>query len=163
MTSHRVAAWLCRSFTVLALAGAAVSCAPPQQPSPVDAGAATTPEAVPEPLNGLGQLQVFVTGQMTDGRNIKLRGLIRNPYTDPVEGVRLIFRMLSAPDVHARELDRFQKVLGDRLDTGGQAAFSFDVQTMYAGASGAGFLIQAFAVKRAGQDLPLPPDWKGAP
>lgn len=39
----------------------------------------------------LGQVQLFVTDQTTDGRNMKLRGLLRNPYPEDVEGVRVLF------------------------------------------------------------------------
>jgi len=107
-----------------------------------------------------GQLQVFITGQMTDGRNIHLRGLIRNPYLEPIEGVRVLLQVLSAPSMQGRELDRIQKVLDVHLESGERTALRLDIQTMYAGASGSGFRLQAFAITRGGQALPPPPDWK---
>jgi hypothetical protein len=112
------------------------------------------------PLAALGQLQVFVTSQVTDGRNIKLRGLIRNPYPETVDGVRVIMRILSEPGPSARELDRTQKVFDERVPGGEKTVLSLDVQTMYAGISGGGFQLLAFAIKRGDQVLPLPPDWK---
>lgn len=164
MTDQSFAARLRSSMMILALVGTACSCGPPQQPPRVDVEGTAAPPAVQLPemlLSELGQLQVFITGQTTDGRNIKLRGLIRNPYSDPVEGVRVIFRMLTAPSADARELDRVQKVLEEQLASGEQTALRLDVQTMYAGQSGmSGFSLQAFAIKRGGQVLPPPPGWK---
>jgi hypothetical protein len=113
------------------------------------------------PLAALGQLPVFLTDQTSDGRNIKLRGLVGNPYPDSINGVRVIFRMLAAPDEAARELDRFQKVMEVQLGPGARTPISWDIQTMYAGLAGrSGFTLQAFAIRRGDQMLPLPPDWK---
>jgi hypothetical protein len=108
-----------------------------------------------------GQLQVFTTSQTTDGRNIKLRGLVRNPYPEATQGVRLIYRVLTRPGPDGKELDRFQKVLDSKLSSGAQTPLSWDLQTMYAGQSGTwGFNLQAFAIQRGDRALPLPPDWK---
>ena len=137
------------------------SCAVPSRPQP-------SPQVTDElhkidpsqiPLSEFGQLPVFITSQMTDGRNLHLRGLVGNPYPETVEGVRVVLRMLSEPGEGARELDRVQKVLEDQLATGQQTALRLDVQTMYA-MQGGGFRLQAFAIKRGGQDLPPPPDWR---
>ena len=109
----------------------------------------------------LGQLQVFITDQMTDGRNLKLRGRVRNPYPDPVDGVRIICHILSEPGPNARELDRFETQTEDHLEPGAQAPLRFDVQTMYAGASWSGFRLEAFAVKRGNESMPVPAGWRG--
>jgi hypothetical protein len=134
------------------------ACGPPAaQPSP----AAALPAEADIPLREFGQLQVFITGQTTDGRNIKLRGLIRNPYADTVEGARLVFRMFTNPGPEATELDRAEKVIDTKLGSGEQTPLRWDLQSMYAGQSGVwGFAVQAFAITRNGQALPLPPDWK---
>jgi len=122
------------------------------------------PAVPPMPRNALlaalGQLPVFITDQTTDGRNIKLRGLVANPFPDPVDGVRVVFRMLAAPDDAARELDRFQKIMHVQLAAGARAPMSWDIQTMYAGVGGSRFTLEAFAIKCGDQVLPLPPDWK---
>jgi hypothetical protein len=133
-------------------------CGPPsEKPSP----AAALPAEADIPLREFGQLQVFVTGQTSDGRNIKLRGLIRNPYADTVEGARLVFRMFTRVGPDATELDRMQKVIETRLGSGEQTALRWDLQSMYAGQSGvSGFTVQAFAITRGGEELPAPPDWK---
>jgi hypothetical protein len=146
-------------MAILALVGTTSACSPPPQAPP---GTEAGPEAAAVPLlSGLGELQVFTTGLLTDGRNVKLRGLIRNPYPETVEGVRLIFRMLAGPPEDARVLDRFQRVMEERLASGAQTALRFDAQTMYAGQGGLWwFDVQAFAIKRGNQLLPVPPDWK---
>jgi hypothetical protein len=156
--------WARRTCLVEAilLSVALIGCGPPPQPR-------RTPESAPDPamaaaLNAAaesGQLQIFMTDQTSDGRTIKLRGLIRNPYPDTVEGVRVVFRIRSTPDPGSRELDRMQKILNTSIKSREQTALRWDVQTMYAGQGGmSGFSLQAFAIKRGGQELPLPPDWK---
>ena len=107
-----------------------------------------------------GVLQVFVTDQLTDGRNIKIRGLIRNPYNETVEGVRLVLRILTIPGPEGRELDRFQRVLDTRIGPDEQTALRVDAQTMYAGQSGFGFTLLAFGIRRGGHELPMPPQWR---
>lgn len=138
------------------------SCQTLQSPPP---GPAEAPPAVglEPPLSELGQLQVFVTDQTTDGRNIHLRGSIRNPYPDPVDGVRVMFLMVTTPDPgqEPRELDRAQKVLSVRLASGERTILRLDLQSMYAGQAGrTRFALVAFAIKRGDQELPPPPDWK---
>jgi hypothetical protein len=69
--------------------------------------------------------------------------------------------MLASPEDGARVLDRFQRLLDDRLASGEQTALRFDVQTMYAGMGGMGrFELAAFAITRGGQPVPPPLDWK---
>ncbi len=134
-----------------------LSCGPPR---PATSNLPPLPDPREIPLAEFGQLQIFSTGLMTDGRNIKVRGLIRNPYPEPIEGIRVVFLMMASPEENARVLDRFQQVLDERLPSGAQTTLRFDVQTMYAGIGGMNrFELQAFAIKRAGRDLPLPPGW----
>jgi hypothetical protein len=138
-----------------------VSCAPPTAapPTPPEAAAASPDlPAVDPALAERGVLQIFVTDQLTDGRNLKIRGRIRNPYDQPVDGVRLVLRILSMPGPQGHELDRFQQVLEERVEGGAQIPLRLDVQTMY-GTFG-GLTLQAFAIRRGGQTLPLPPEWK---
>ena len=138
----------------------ALSCGPPT------AAPRTTPEVAASPdlpavdpvLAERGVLQVFVTDQLTDGRNLKIRGRIRNPYDQPVDGVRLVLRILSMPGPQGHELDRFQQVLEERFGGGEQIPLRLDVKTMYG--SFGGFVLQAFAIRRGGQTLPLPAEWK---
>lgn len=146
---------------VIVLLAAVPSCSTLQPPQlgtdAADQLAKIDPSQIP--LAEFGQLPVFITSQSTDGRNIHLRGLVSNPYPDPVEGVRLVFRILSTPSADARELDRFQHLMDDRIPPGGRAALRWDLQTMYAGQGGmSGFDLQAFAIRRGGKELPPPPD-----
>ena len=138
----------------------ALSCGPPAA-SPRTAPAAAPSGDLPT-IDALlaehGVLQVFVTDQLTDGRNLKIRGRIRNPYDQPVDGVRLVLRILSMPGPQGHELDRFQQVLDERFEGGAQIPLRLDVQTMYG--SFGGFVLQAFAIRRGGQSLPLPAEWK---
>ncbi|GBD27804.1 hypothetical protein HRbin30_03160 [bacterium HR30] len=53
------------------------------------------------------RLSVIATDQMSDGRRLALRAVVRNDGAEPVQGVRLVLRLLAAPDANARELERF--------------------------------------------------------
>lgn len=144
----------------LALSLLIVSCDPPNVgPRAVEEAVAAHDLPAPDALQSqFGVLQIFVTSQLTDGRNLKIRGRIRNPYTEPVDGVRLVLRILTVPSPEGRQLDRFQQVLDEHLAGGEQTPLRLDVQTMYGGQGG--FIVQAFAIRRNGQPLPAPPDWK---
>lgn len=146
---------------VFTFALGAAACGPPQ-PRPLDSAPPASASAVVDPaLAEYGVLQVFVTDQLTDGRNIKIRGLIRNPYDEAVEGVRLVLRILTIPGPEGRELDRFQRVLDTRIGPGEQTALRFDAQTMYAGQGGfTGFTLLAFGIRRGAHELPMPPQWR---
>jgi len=145
-----------------ALGAMSWSCETAQPPPPPDADLGPpSVEALAAPHNEFGQLQIFITDQTSAGRTIMLRGLIRNPYPETVEGVRLVFRFLSTQSLDAKVLDQFQREYDTRLAGGAQTALRWDIQTMYAGAAPAGFTLQAFAIKRGGQELPPPPGWKG--
>ena len=134
---------------------------PPPHPAPTPSQPPPLPDAKAMPDGDLGLLPVFVTEQTSDGRVIHLRGLVGNPYPEPVEGVRVIVRILPAPRGDAEEVDRFQKEYRTRIGSGDRAALRLDVRTPYAAAEGTGgIFVQAFAIKRGGQFLPMPPDWR---
>jgi len=147
----------CRSIAIALISLPLVSCAPPL-PSKPDANA-VNPHATISPLGReLGELEIFVTDQVTDGRNLMLRGTIRNPYPEATEGVRVVFIIVSES---GRELDRAQRELGVKLAPGARTALRLDLQSMYFGQSGGSrFTIVAFAKARGGQPLDPPPDWK---
>ncbi len=156
--THMMQAAPVRVSLILSFSLALVSCAPPHSAAPPQSA---IPDVRDVPLAEFGQLQIFSPGLMTDGRNIKVRGRVRNPYPEPIEGIRVVFLMMASPENGARVLDRFQEVLHDRLAYDEQAPLRFDVQTMYAGMGGMNrFELLAFAIKRGGQYLPLPPGWK---
>lgn len=107
----------------------------------------------------LGALPVFITDQTTDGRLAKIRGKVLNPYHDSIEGVRMIYRdVASGSDL--RVLNQFQKVIEQPIDAGNSRLFRWDIESMYMGSAGARFHIMAFAIKRKGQTMPLPPGWR---
>lgn len=106
------------------------------------------------------RLSVIATDQLTDGRRLALRAVVRNDGTEPVQGVRLVLRLLAAPAANARELDRFYKTMEQRIAPGARAVVRWDVYTVYAGEVGpTGFILEAYAVRRGNQTFPPPPGW----
>ena len=127
--------------------------------TPAEPPALPSPAGVPQA--DLGLLPVFVTEQTRDGRLIQVRGLVGNPYHEPVEGIRVIVRILLAPRADAEEVDRFQKEYRTRIASGDRAALRLDIRTPYARAEGTGgIFLQAFAIRRGNEYLPIPPDWR---
>jgi hypothetical protein len=94
-----------------------------------------------------GQLQVFLTEQTTDGRFVKLRGLVRNPYPEQVTGVRLVARILRTPGVDANPFDTLQRSWDVTIPAGQRVPLRWDLETMYGGAAviPGGLVVEAFA------------------
>lgn len=148
-------AWL------LPLAGCLVllaSCATPAAP-PGGQAAKADPSDVQREMAEFGMLDIFITDQLTDGRNLKLRGRITNPYSEPIEGIRLIYLDVSV-GTPQRVLDHALKIIDTTVEAKASATLRWDIQTMYAGADGARFSLMAFAIKRGGASLPWPPGWE---
>lgn len=123
------------------------------------------PPSLPPPSSvphaDLGLLPVFITEQRSDGRMIQLRGLVGNPYPEPIDGVRVIVRILLAPRAESEEVDRYQKEYRTRIASGERAALRLDIRTPYARSEGTGgIFLQAFAIRRGDEYLPVPPDWR---
>src|SRR5262245_16174266 len=138
--------------------------------APATTPGAATPAPALEPASflpavdalqtGRGQLQVFTNGFVTDGRRIRVRGAIRNPYPEPVDGVRLVFLLLSRAGADAEVLETMQRVLDERVESGHTLSLHWDAESSYAGATGASFLLEAFAATRAGAPVAPPPGWR---
>ncbi len=141
---------------VIALAlGSGWSCAP----IPPGAAGAIAPTEITSGGRELGVLPIFVTDQTTDGRNVKLRGKIRNPYPEAIQGVRLMYLDI-APGNPRRVLDTALRITDVDVGPGQETPLRWDIQTMYAGSAGARFELGAFAISRGGKALPLPPGWE---
>lgn len=155
MTRKLITWWpLVNVLAAIAAAGD-LSCGPP----PAGTVGAYRPGEISAQAREVGVLPVFITDQMTDGRNVKLRGKIRNPYPESILGVRLVYLDL-APGTPERVLDHALRIIDLELGAGQDAPLRWDIQTMYAGSPGARFTLMAFAIRRGGKDLPLPPGWE---
>lgn len=139
---------------VAAIVAGGLSCAPP-----AGTAGAYRPAEISAQAREFGVLPIFITDQMTDGRNIKLRGKIRNPYPESISGVRLVYVDLASGS-QERELGHALRILDLELGSGQETLLRWDVQTMYAGSSGARFNLLAFAIKRGAEELPFPPGWE---
>ena len=155
-----------RSTRRTALAGMIVlgACAtpspPPAPPVPPTRQETAAPTNATLPLAAFGQVQLLSTEIRTDADFIRLRGMMKNPYDEPVEGVRMICRILNDPSPTAVELDRFQRVLDVTLASGAQTSFNLDLQSNHAGTRFGSVRVQAFAIKRGDRTMPLPPEWR---
>jgi len=65
-----------------------------------------------------------------------------------------------APGAEGRVLGHALRILDLEVGSGQETPLRWDIQTMYAGSSAGRFGLMAFAIKRGGQDLPLPPGWE---
>jgi hypothetical protein len=146
------------SATQLLFASACTPAKAPQIPDDVLAEAMATGADAPALMAGeYGELQVFTTDLKTDGRVMKLRGLVRNPYPEPADGIRLLFQIFPAEG--GRQLDQFQRVMDVQIAPAERTALRWDMDSMYA-AGRFRFVLQAFAVKLGEKQIPPPPDWR---
>ena len=108
----------------------------------------------------VGQLQVHVGNVASDGRRIRVRAVVRNPYPERVDGIRLVFRVLTRSEVGAPELERLEHVVDRPVEPATEVAVSWDAESSYAGAAGWGFVLEAYAVDRGGTAVAPPPGWR---
>jgi ankyrin repeat protein len=107
--------------------------------------------------SGSDALRVFTTDLTTDGRYIKIRGRIENPFSETVHGVR--YRVsLYLPD-STRQLDAFIEERNDtEIAPGDSAALRMDVASMYAGGRFT-FYVEAVPMRLGEREIPEPPQW----
>lgn len=106
-----------------------------------------------------GRLEVSTGSLLTDGRNLRVRGTLRNPFPQPVEGVRVVFEIYAGgPAASARPLDTVQEEKAIRIAPGDTAPLRLDVQTMYAADNR--FLVAAFAKRVGDREIAPPPGWR---
>ena len=90
-----------------------------------------------------------------DDQTLVVRGKIRNPYDQPIDGVRLIVR-LSTAGHEPRELVILEREIDVQIEAGEEAAFNRELATSYSKVF-AKISIAAFAVRRGTQTLSVPP------
>jgi ankyrin repeat protein len=107
---------------------------------------------------GSDALRIFTTDLTTDGRNIKIRGRVENPYSETVHGIRYRVALLQRDS--KRVLDTF---LEERDDTeiapGGSVVLRLDIASMYAATEG-NFAVEAVPMRLGNREIPAPPQWK---
>lgn len=108
------------------------------------------------PLGRFGGLQHTLRIASSEGRTLRLRGKVHNPYPNSVAGVRIVVQILAASPPDDRELERHEIEFTEvNLASGAETAVGREIQTMYTTSK---FIrVAAFAMKRDGADLPPPP------
>lgn len=114
------------------------------------------------PLGPYGGLQHSIRVSSSEGRTLRVRGQVYNPYANSVGGVRIVVQILASGEPDARELERHEIEFADiELDGGEDTAVSRNIQTMYT--STKAIRVAVFAIQRGGSTPPPPPtDLKGA-
>lgn len=135
------------SLAILAMAGCSHTAAPK-----VEAG---------KPLSyaDYGQLEIAYAKSVPAGSEDKLSFSVRNPYSQTVEGVRVIFRVTSTRESDGLELARVQKEFDVTVERGNVSPIEIVVPPEVR-QRGAGTFLHAYAIERGGQELPLPPEWR---
>lgn len=103
-------------------------------------------------------LRIFTTSLTTDGRNIKIRGRVENPYSEAVRGIRYRVSLLQRDT--KRVLDTFREERDDtQIQPGESIALRLDIASMYAASEGY-FLVEAMPIRLGERDIPAPPQWR---
>jgi ankyrin repeat protein len=108
--------------------------------------------------SGADALRVFTSSLITDGRNMKIRGRIENPYSETVRGIR--YRVSLIQPGSMRVVDSFKEERDDtEIPPGGSAALRLDIASMYAASEGY-FRVEAVPMTLGSRQIPEPPQWK---
>jgi hypothetical protein len=134
----------------LILSYLAVSCAP------MDPGQTT---AAVDDRFAYGELELLNVTTNATADSITFRGTFRNHFDQPVDGIRVVLRILSDPSPAALELTRAQKVLDTHLEPAAHVAFDISAQANPNSLGNVGLYLNGFAVHRGGEELPIPPIW----
>jgi hypothetical protein len=144
--------------TVVTIAAfASVACST-SAPSP--AADTASPAGVAGRLEEHGELELLNVTATPTVDALTFRGTVRNPYDQPIEGIRLVMQVRSDPTLDAPELARSQRVMDAKLAPGDHVPFEIAVKIVPESLAHPGFLLQAFASSRAGEKLPTPPIWR---
>lgn len=131
------------------------------------AGGCAAAKPAPAPSTGLpleanGQLALVraVTQLSSDGTTLALT--LKNPYLEPVHGVRVVYRVLVSREADAAEVARTQSSFSDTIEPGKEATVSISLPPQ-AGQAGFGTFVHAFAMRRGDRDMTPPPFWRTEP
>jgi hypothetical protein len=123
------------------------------QPPPPPPGRSPSPAAARIPL-----LEVTVGNLVGDGHLMRVRGTVRNPLAQPIQGIRLVLYLLTRPAADSEVLETLQSEMPVTLGPGESTAIRWDVESIYL--SGGGFALRAYPKRRDQQHVPPPPDWR---
>jgi ankyrin repeat protein len=114
-------------------------------------------EQLQREARGADLLRIFTTDVVTDGRNVKIRGRVRNQFPEPVRGLR--YRVSFYARGTNRPLDAF---VDERSDTeippGGEEALRLDIASMY-GAGEFTFVVEALPMRIGEREVRIPAHW----
>jgi len=142
-----------------ALAALLCSCATQEDPR-TEAARSYIREVTGADLPKPTGLQISTTDVTTDGRIAKVRGMVKNNFSETVHGVRYvvtIYEQGSPP----RVVDRWQDQVDTAIDPGQRMAMRLDVDSMYFGSLGlVPFDIDAQPVAVGDKPMPPPEGWR---
>lgn len=138
---------------LVVLGGVAASCTS-HQPAK-DAAAA---KAIPG--QEYGRLEMFNITTSPTIDSMILRGVFRNPYDEPVEGIRVVLRVTETKDPKSRVILREQKEMDSRVEPGGTVPFAIPAKAEPHSLEGVGILLEGCAIRRGGELLPVSPAWQ---
>ena len=123
--------------------------------APYHAQAQPTPAATPQPYAEFGRIETELH-QVREPNcgTLIVRGRFRNPYNEPVDGIRFIVRLLSAGE-KPREFDRMEADVPITIAPRGSAPFNRELSTSCS-AMFSSLTFVAFAEHRGAADLPTP-------
>jgi hypothetical protein len=107
-----------------------------------------------------GRLDLVKATQRIEGDRMFLDLTVRNSFSEPVNGVRVLFRLLVSKDPESMEIVRAQEVTDDVLAPGAETKIPLALPRQAGQRGTFGTFVHAFAVMRGGTSLPTPPEWR---
>jgi len=88
------------------------------------------------------------------------RGIFRNEFDEPVDGIRVVLRILHEKDPTSGEIVRAQETLDAHLEPAEHMAFEITAKVRPTSLANVGMYLHGFAVRRGGEELPISPLWQ---
>lgn len=111
-------------------------------------------------VDSYGRLELVSARQRMVDDKMQLHVTVKNAFSEPVTGVRVLYRLLVNKEPDSPEIVRSQVESDAVVAPGAEAAVDIELPPQAGQRSGFGSFLQAFAVKRGGKALPLPPYWR---
>lgn len=106
-----------------------------------------------------GQLELLNVTTTPKDDSLTFRGTFRNQFNDPVDGIRVVLRILSDPSPTAAEVARAQKILDEHLEPAAHVPFEITAKVRPDSLANVGLFLHGFAIHRGGEELPISPLW----
>jgi len=141
-----------RAAVALAALSLALSCGTTRHP--------TGDSSATDERFAYGELELLNVTTTPDIDSLTFRGVFRNEFDEPVDGIRVVLRILHDKDPTSGEIVRAQEILDAHLEPAEHMPFEITAKVRPTSLANVGLFLHGFAVHRGGEVLPISPLWQ---